>query len=432
MIARNRRWIVGSAALGIAAAALALARPRGAPGPRYETAVVDRGPVVARVTASGTVSARRTVEVSSQVSGRVKEIAVDFNSPVKRGQLLARIDPQPFEAKTAQAGATAAAARANLEKARAELANLERRAARQQVLAERKLIAAEEWESAQSEVQVAQAAVAAAAATLAQAKAALDEARFNLTQTAIRTPIDGIVVSRNVDEGQTVAASLQAPTLFTIAEDLKLIQVEAHVSEADVGRLAEGMPATFTVDAFPRERMGGTLRQVRNAAETVSNVVTYDVVLDADNPELRLKPGMTAKVTFTVAERQDALRIPNAALRFRPPTDPEVGPAPRDAASPPAGAATERVAPTSSGAAMRAAAESDPADRRILYVVEGGLLRPVPVRVGVTDGTNTEITSGEVEAGAAVAVRSVGGGATGSASQARGSSAGAPPPPRMF
>ena len=401
MRAPRRRIAVGlaTAAITVATATGAALRSRGGPAaPVYETAVLERGDVVARVAASGTVAARRTVLVSSQVSGRVKEVHVDFNSPVRRGQLLARIDPQPFEAQVAQSESNAAAARANVEKARANAGEQQRLVSRRRVLAERQLIAAEEWESAQAALAIARAEVAAAEASVAQAKAVLEQARFNLGSTAIRAPIDGIVVARDVDVGQTVAASLQAPTLFTLAEDLRSMEVQAHVSESDVGRIVEGMAATFTVAAFPRNRIAGTVRQVRNAATTKENVVTYDVVVDVENPDLRLKPGMTANVTFTVAERRDVLRVPNAALRFRPPGAAPAGPA--------VGAQEPRA----------------------LHVVAGDGLRRVPVQVGVTDGSYTEITEGDLQAGSVVATYAAGG-ATRTAERQTG---GGPPPPRMF
>lgn len=407
--------------------------------PRFETAAVDRGDVVVRVTASGTVSARRTVEVSSQVSGRVKELLTDFNARVKKGDLLARIDPQPFEAAVAQSQANAAAARANVEKARANVADLARQAARKKVLFERNLVAAEEWESAQAELDKARAEENGAHASLAQAKAALDTAAFNLSSTAIRSPIDGIVVSRAVDVGQTVAASLQAPTLFTLAEDLRLMQVQAHVSESDVGRITEGTAATFTVDAWPGEKVKASVRQVRNAATTTSSVVTYDVILDVENPALRLRPGMTANVTFVVAERRGVLRVPNAALRFHPPAPPAGAPPP---GAPPlaAGGPPPAAAGASQGASQTTTATTSPAaaDRKVLFVeAADGRLTPVPVKVGVTDGSYTEIVEGSIEAGARVATRDASAAATSTSStrsetRSRQQGPGGPPPPRMF
>jgi len=380
----NGRWIAWGVALAAAMAGTVafVAWPRRAPtAPPFTSAPIERGAVVARVTASGTLSARRTVLVSSQVSGRLAAVLVDFNAPVRRGQVLARIDPQPFAAAVAQAEANAAAAEATVEKARAKAAELE---------------------TAESELAMARAELSGARASVAQAAAALAQARFNLAMTSIRSPIDGLVVSRDVDEGQTVAASLQAPTLFTLAEDLRSMQVKAHVSESDVGRIAVGMPVSFTVSAFPKQPFDGSVRQVRTSAQTTENVVTYDVIVDAENPALRLKPGMTATVTFTIAERRDVLRVPNAALRFRPPG---ATPAP---ASPPGG------------------------DRKLVHVVAAGALRPIPVEVGVTDGTYTEITAPALAAGMLVATQAAPGG-TSKVSAPRPPAGGPPPgPPRVF
>ena len=401
----GRRTVAWGGALAAAVAAAAMAAPRrAAPPPAFATATVDRGSVVVRVAASGTVSARRTVLVSSQVSGRLSEVRVDFNATVRRGEVLARIDPRPFEAAVAQAVSNEEAARANLEKARAKAAELERQVERKRALVRQQLIAVEEFESADAELAMAWAERSAAVAGVSQTVAALAQARFNLAMTAIRAPIDGVVVSRDVDEGQTVAASLQAPTLFTLAEDLHVMEVKAHVSEGDVARIAVGMPVSFTVSGFPREPFTGTVRQVRTAAQTTENVVTYDVIVDAGNPALRMKPGMTANVTFTVAERHGVLRVPNAALRYRPPgshpTDPPVG-----------------------------------SDRKLLYVASAGGLRPVPVEVGPTDGTWTEIAGDGIAEGTVVAAaaRPAGADSATGASAARPPGGGPPPgPPGMF
>lgn len=402
MTSRKRVLLVLGAAAVLAALAgglVWLRASRGRPAaPRLDTAVLDRGDVVVRVTATGTLSARTTVLVSSQVSGRVTEVLVDHNSPVRKGQLLARIDPQPFQAQVAQSEASAQAAEAALEKARASVADLEKKAARKEALATRALVSDEERETAEADLAKGKAEVSAARATLAQARAALAQARYNLSVTAIRSPIDGIVVSRAVDAGQTVAASLSAPTLFTLAEDLRSMRLEAHVSEADVARISEGMTVGFTVAGLPGEELSGVVRQVRNAAETVENVVTYDVVADVENPSLRLRPGMTATATFVVAERRGVLRAPAAALRFRP--------------------AGEPAAPAVAGARTRT-----------LHVLAGAALRPVQVQVGVSDGSFTEVIAGEVREGAVVAVGAAGAAARSAQRQQAG---GQPPPPRMF
>jgi HlyD family secretion protein len=315
-------WIVILLVLGGAGVAVFLfVRARSKQPLRYETVKVERRRVVAKVTASGTLSALVTVQVGSQVSGRVAVINVDFNSPVKKGEVIAKIDPQSFDAAVEQARANYLAAQANLQKSRVQSQDADRQLARQNELAKDKLVAQADRDTAQANADAAKAQVAASAAALEQARASLHTAQINLDYTTITSPIDGVVISRNVDVGQTVAASLQAPTLFTIAEDPSKMQVDTSVAEADVGRLTSGMNATFTVDAYPSDRFVGKVRQIRNAPQTVQNVVTYDAVIDVANPDLKLKPGMTANVTFVWAERGDALTVPNAALRFRPPAE---------------------------------------------------------------------------------------------------------------
>ncbi len=344
--------------------------------PKFETAKVERGRLVARVTATGTLNALVTVQVSSQVSGRMKEVLVDFNSEVKKGQVLARLDPALFEANLEQARANLAVASANAEKARFEANDATKQAERSQALFERKLIAEAERDSAHATASAAKAAVAAGEAMVVQARAALNQASVNLTFTTISSPVSGIVISRAVDPGQTVAASLQAPTLFTIAEDLRNMQVETSVSESDIGRITVGMKASFVVDAYPSERFIGVVRQVRNAPVVQQGVVTYTTVIGVDNPELRLKPGMTANVTFTYAERDDVLKAPNAVLRFRPP--PEI--------------------------AKRQSARrgSEASNERIVWRKKTDGIEPVAVKIGISDGSVTELVSDEVKEGDAL------------------------------
>jgi HlyD family secretion protein len=376
---RRRRWpwVAGVALLAVAAGGLVLWRSLAAPpAPSVETARADRGRITVQVTASGTVSALKTVQVGSQVSGRVAELYVDFNDPVKKGQLLARLDTQLFQSAVGQARASAAVARSNVTKAEAQLRDAERQVVRDRALGDKKFLAQEVVDSGVAAADVARAALAGARAQAQQAAASLRQAELNLAMAAIYSPIDGEVISRSVDVGQTVAASLQAPTLFTLAEDLRKMQVEAHVAEADVSKLTAGMPVSFTVDAFPGQRFRGTLRQVRNAATTVQSVVTYDAVVDVDNPDLKLRPGMTANVSFVVTDRPDVVRIPNAALRFRP----------------------------SGAAARQPRAQEGARDTRSVFALaaDGQGLRRIPVRVGVTDGSHTELIEGDVPAGQAL------------------------------
>jgi HlyD family secretion protein len=390
-------------AAGLLAAALGLWAWKGR-GParqesKIETARVERGRLVARVTATGTLSAIVTVQVGSQVSGRIAELSADFNSTVKKGQRIAKIDPQLFQAAVDQASANLLAAQGNLAKAKAQAVDAQRQAERARQLAEKKLVAQADTDTAQSNAEAAQAAVQAAEGSVAQARAALSQARVNLAYTDILSPTSGTVISRNVDVGQTVAASLQAPTIFVIAEDLAKMQVDTSVAEADVGRLRDGMPATFTVDAYPSETFRGTVRQIRNSPTTVQNVVTYDAVIDVANPDLKLKPGMTANVTFVYAEKDGVLKVPNAALRFKPP--PGFG-APEGGAAGASGPHGEGVARADAGPARADGPRQDGPDRRTLWVMKDGAPLPLRVRTGISDGSSTEIVEGAVEAGTEV------------------------------
>ena len=334
--------------------------------PQFRTGKVEQGPLAATVSATGTLNPVVSVSVGSQVSGQLKEIFVDFNSAVKKGQLVARIDPEQFEYKLRQAQADLDAARASIgtqqanvavqraEVARAEanLAEAKRDVERKKSLVEKNFIAASEAERAESTLKaqlagldavkaqlgVAQANAKNSAAVVQQREAQLAQAKIDLERTAIRAPVDGVVVKKSVEPGQTVAASLQAPELFIIAQNLADMQVEAAIDEADVGRVREGQSATFTVDAFAGRTFTGTIRQVRKAATVAQNVVTYVVVISAANPDLNLLPGMTANVRITTDRRDSVLKVANSALRFRPP-----------------GAADEAASPAGAGAAAKGA-----------------------------------------------------------------------------
>ncbi len=371
--------------------------------PRFRTAPVSRGNITAFVTTTGNLNAVITVQVGSQVSGQVKELFADFNSEVKRGQLIARIDPATFEATVAQvkaeqdaaeaavlnqgaqveraraevdnARAALAVARAQTAKANAALLDARRDLTRKQGLFGQELIARSDLDTAQAvhdqadaqlessraqevalasaikaaeaQFRVTEAQVKGAEAAVRQKRATLQQAQVNLEYTFIRAPVDGVVISRNVDVGQTVAASLQAPTLFTIAQDLTKMQIDTNVDEADIGRTQVGQRVTFTVDSFPTETFNGQVVQIRKASRTVQNVVTYNVVIAVSNPDLKLLPGLTANVRIVTTTKPDVLRVSNAALRFRPPG--EEAPA-TGAAAPPTGPGTtpfQRPAPPS-------------------------------------------------------------------------------------
>ena len=416
------------------------------PAVEFETAKVDKGRITSRVTATGTLSALVTVQVGSQVSGRIQKLFVDYNSPVKAGQLIARIDPQLFQAAVDQSRANYVAAAGGLTKAEAQAKDAKRQFERSKGLLEKKLIAQADYDTAEANLDVANASVAMARGTLAQAKATLHQNEVNLQFTKIVSPTDGVVISRSVDVGQTVAAAMSAPTLFVIAQDLRKMQVDTSVAEADIGKLKPEMAATFTVDAFPGEKFRGKVRQIRNSATTVQNVVTYDAVIDVDNEELKLRPGMTANVTFIWAEKNDAIRVPNAALRFKPAAEiftalgqePPAGvkdatgarnrppgvPGMPGLGGPPAGGGRRGGAggPGAGGGASARTRGEATNDKRTVWVNKGGRLESVDVRTGISDGSLTEVIEGGLQPGDAVVTdATVGGaGATAATSSAPG------------
>lgn len=373
-------WLAIVAAICGAATLVYYRRAHAAPSVAYETTPADRGTVVAKVTATGNLSALLTVQVGSQVSGRVQELFVDYNSPVKKGQTIAKLDPLLFQAAVEQTKALVLSAQSNIAKDKAQDVNMKIAFDRAVKLRDAQVIAQADFDTAKANYDAADAQVAADQSNLESANAALHQAELNLGYTTIVSPIDGIVISRNVDVGQTVAASFQAPTLFVIANDLRHMQVDTNVGEADVGRLTAGMPATFTVDAYPSKPFTGKLRQIRNASQTVQNVVTYDAVIDVENPNLLLKPGMTANVSFVVEQKNNVVRLRNSALRFAP--DPKLL-AQIGVASP----------------AVPTLASSQQPVQKAVWVLRDGKPVRVPVSTGVTDGTWTELLQGDVQPG---------------------------------
>jgi HlyD family secretion protein len=379
--------------------------------PRYETVTIDRGSIVAKVTATGTLSALVTVQVGTLVSGRIKQIFVDFNSPVKKGQVIAKIEPALFQAALESARANFLAGQGTVTKLEAQAENARLQFERAEALFERKAIAQADLDTARATMRAANGDVVAARGNMAQAKASLNQAQVNLDYTTIVSPTTGVVISRSVDVGQTVAASLSAPTLFLIAEDLTKMQVDTSVAEADIGKLKPDMDATFTVDAFPSRAFKGKIRQIRNAPQTQQNVVTYDAVIDVSNEGLELRPGMTANVTFIYDHRESALRVANAALRFQPP--PELARAAYGTSGGSGGGGGpgggRRGGGSGEGGGRRGggrgeagggrAAGAETPDRRTLWVLRGPTPTPVRVRAGVSDGTNTEIETTELREG---------------------------------
>lgn len=399
--------IGGTAVAVLVAGGLALALWRlgdSAKGSSYVTASVQKGDVTQVVSATGTLQAVVTVQVGSQVSGAIAKLFADFNSKVKQGQVIAELDQAKFKARVEEEKAGLAAAQASLAKAKVTLEDSKRTLARAAELRKRELISQSELDAAQTAFDAAASQHQVAQAQVEQARAALNQAAVDLAYTIIRSPVDGIVISRNVDVGQTVAASLQAPTLFTIANDLSKMEVHTNVDEADIGNVWVDQEVTFTVDAFPVRRFKGKVSQVRNAPNVVQNVVTYDAVVGIDNSALLLKPGMTANVEFLVSHKSDVLRIPNVAIRFRPPGEKQdaqqiARPAGRSGAGARGGrrGGEERSRRTSSG---------DGKDGRSvrIYILKDREAAPIQLRLGITDGSFTEVLEGEIEEGNQVVV----------------------------
>jgi HlyD family secretion protein len=369
----------------------------------YSTSPVERGDIFQVVDATGTINAVTTVQVGSQVSGVISELHADFNSRVAKGDVIAQIEPALFQGAFAQAkadlenaDANVAVAAANTAKAKAAQSQTKADYERNVGLTKSGAVSQQAFEQAKANAESADAQVAAAAAQELQARAqveqkraALQVAQTNLNYTTIRAPIDGIVVARTVDVGQTVAASLQAPTLFTIAQDLTKMQVYAKTDESDVGGMKPGQKVTFKVDAYPRESFSGTVSQVRMNSTVVQNVVTYDTIIEFDNPELKLFPGMTAYVSIPVATVHNVVKVPNAALRFKPDLPPNQLRAlfkkfgiPDDGEG---AKATDASAPAKAGSGPRN-------DARVVWkLASGNALEPVRIKSGITDHTNTEL-----------------------------------------
>lgn len=349
----------------------------GAEAPEVTTAVAVRGDIVRTIATTGTLEAVQTVAVGSQVSGAVQELHADFNAIVHKGQVLARLDPSLLQATVESARASLVKAEAQLSQSGVTLENARTTLGRQAALAKRSLISPADLESAQIAVRSAEADVKSAEAQVTQAHASLSQAEVNLGHTVITSPIDGIVIARNVDVGQTVAASMSAPTLYSVAADLTRMRVNAKIDESDVGVVKEGMPVTFRVDAYPDESFPGRVVQVRLLAETTSNVVTYATVISVQNDELKLKPGMTANVTIQVAKRTNVLRIPAIALRFKPTTD--------------------QLASLGVARDVATGLSSHKSGDQVVWRYRDGAVERVAVQVGLTDGSTTEVTGGAIQ-----------------------------------
>ena len=473
---KNPRLLSAAAVLLVLLAAGGWWQARGGAeaGSGYRTATVERGDIRVAISATGTLRAISTVDVGSQISGLVTEVLADFNDQVRQGQVIARIDPSTYLAQIEQGDASANAARASLANAEASLRNAEADYQRKAGLAQSQLIAASDLDLARSARDQARAQVESARAQIRQQQASTQTSRLNLERTEIRSPVDGVVLTRSVEPGQTVAASLQAPVLFQIAEDLSKMEIELAIDEADIGQVEPGQGVSFTVDAFPDRRFRGEVQQIRLSATNTNNVITYPVVVAVDNSDQVLLPGMTANAEIEVSRRDGVLRVPNAALRYKPADDAGIAP-PRgggagmdaDIAAMAAGLdldstqqaaldealaamraqAAGRAGARPAGAAPRAAGGGGPtpemmatmrqragerlaaqfagfretldadqrqrwdrglaalagARRAPLYLLEGGAVRAVMVRVGASDGSWTEV-SGALQEGDEVVV----------------------------
>ncbi len=385
----SRRWMVGLLVLALAGGSWWWWRGRGAENSGvagFQTQALERGEIVQTVTANGALGAVQTVLVGSEVSGKIVELFADYNSAVTNGQVLAKLDASTYERQMEQS-------EAELESARASLKLAEANYRRAKELRELELVS-------QADYDQAEASLAQSRASLRMREASLNKVKVDLEKTTIFSPMDGVVISRAVDVGQTVAASLNAPTLFTLAQDLRQMRIEAQISEADVGGVAEGQRVTFTVDAYPALTFTGTVSQVRYEPVTMQNVVNYIAIVDVENPELMLRPGMTANAAVETARRENVLRLPNAALRFRPPDGAEMkvereAPPPADAPEPPDFA--DRPGPelgpgTPAGAPGKKTKKNSGDSLRRVYVLgDGGRLAARQVATGITDGSWTEV-----------------------------------------
>jgi HlyD family secretion protein len=382
---RSRSWlkwiVVLAVIVAVAAGAWYFRRNRDT-GPVYQTVPVTRGELIQLVTATGTLNPVTNVQVGCQISGTIQKIYADYNSKVKTGELIAEIDPRLYEAQVEQAAADLTSAKANLELQQVETA-------RDAQLFTNKLISVSDYDTAVATLHEAE-------ATVQIKQAALDNAKANLGYCKIYSPVDGIVISRNVDVGQTVASSFNTPTLFQIANDLTKMQIDSSVAEADVGGIVEGQDVDFTVDAYPYRTFYGTVTQVRNASTNYNNVVSYDCVVSVTNSDYKLKPGMTANISFIIAQRENALTIPNGALRFRPPDNAVV--------------LTNSVAAQTAAVTNSGNFAGGPGGRHgghargerpvfhTIYVLSGtgddSKLRAVQIKTGISDGISTEVLSG--------------------------------------
>lgn len=404
--------------------------------PKYKTEAIEKGDIEALVIASGTLNPVTVVDVGSQVSGRIANLYADFNSPVREGQVVAELDQSIFISRVEQNEANYESSVAALEKANVTYDNAKKRYERALTLFEKDLISYEDKDASETQYYSAKTDVQSAEAKLQQAKSQLDSSKIDLAYTVIRSPVDGFVISRNVNVGQTVTASLQAPVLFKIANDLSKMQVECNIDEADIGKIKDGQKVRFTVDAFPQDAFTGKVTQVRYSPEIVQNVVTYTTIVDVDNPEMKLRPGMTATVSIITGEARDILKVSNAALRFTPPlSQKEMEELFRNlretmmAKRSPGGGSEgtgQKMAFQPQGGNPQSRSGRSQQPSRVWIEDQAGKLTPVFIRPGVTDNTYTEIVWGDLKEGQLVITGMQGGSSSQSSSQSR------PPSGMMF
>jgi HlyD family secretion protein len=361
----------------------------------YLTVPASKGNIRQVVSSTGTLQAVTTVIVGSQVSGTISKLNADFNTKVTKGEVVAELDQSKFKARVDETRANLSAAQASMAKSKVAVEDADRTLKRIKELKQRELVSQSELDAAQTAYDAAKSQLNVSQAQVGQAQAAMNQAAIDLGYTVIRSPVDGMVISRNVDVGQTVAASLSAPTLFTIANDLTKMEVHTNVDEADVGNVSEGQEVTFTVDAHPQRRFRGKVHQVRNAPQIIQNVVTYNAVVRINNKELLLKPGMTANVQFLVSEKEDVLTVPNMALRFRLPEDKnEV----QDLLRQEQGRVAPRVGQRRTSRGSGSGGGDGRRVRQVkIYVVKDGKAQPVEVQAGITDGSKTEVIAGALK-----------------------------------
>lgn len=368
----------------------------------YKTAKIERGTIISTVAATGNLSAVTTVQVGTQVSGTIQKLYVDYNSRVKKGQAIAEIDPSLFNASVEQSQGNFLSAEANLQKARVTLADAERTCSRNKKLLSDGIISQGDFDAAETALQSARASVKAAEGSVAQTRGALMQSKTNLRYSIIRSPVDGVVISRAIDVGQTVAASFSTPTLFTIAQDLTKMQIEVSVDEADISRVQMHQKATFTVDSYPEQTFRGKVIQIRSAPVITQNVVTYVVVVTVDNSDLKLKPGMTANVSIEAAKKDDVLMLPPAALRFKPKGKSDAAQGKGNGNGDRSGASGQRPSGGGKGGSGKGKGQQ-------VYLLKEGKPAAVAVKTGIANNSSIELVEGDLKEGDEVIVEQVGG-----------------------